>query len=81
MSSNPTTRRESRSLSNAHDVTTVLLVSLLLCVVCMLSVLRFVFVSDRNKLKSGFEHSYCENTFVFDFNRCDKRISAFDSSI
>ena len=55
--------RETRSLSNAHDVTTVLLVSLFLCGVCMRSVLCFVFVSDRNKLKSGFKRSYSENTF------------------
>jgi len=40
----------------------VLLVSLFLCGVCMLSVLCFVFVSDRNKYKLGFKRSCCENT-------------------
>jgi len=69
------TRRD--PLSNAHDVTTVLLVSLFLCGVCMLSELCFVFVSDSSKLKSGFKCSYCKNTFRICFQPVlekDKRI-------
>jgi len=71
---------KTRSLSDAHDVTTALLVSLFLCgvcIVCLQSVCSVLFSFLTGSL--GLNVLIVKIRFEFVFNCCEKRISAFDS--
>jgi len=68
------------SLSNAHDVTSLACLSLsVLCLYAECALFRFV--SDSNKLKSALNVLILKIRLDFVFHRCEKKISAFDSSL